>query len=158
MRDRLILAYARVWPSGLSPFMPGTCGSLVAVAFAPLIFMPLPWWGRLLLLVFVAVSGTWAAGHASRLLGKKDPKDVVIDEVLGQWMTYAPFAFLDIWGYAAGFLLFRLFDITKPPPVRNLESLPGGFGIMADDAGAGVLAALCLGGGLWAFGRCPFGF
>ncbi len=156
MKDRLLLAYARFWPSGLSPVAPGTCGSLAAAVLAPFIFMPLPLWGRLAVLAFVALSGTVAADRAARLLQKKDPKDVVIDEVLGQWITYAPFASLDVWGYAAGFALFRLFDITKPPPVRNLERLPGGVGIMADDAAAGVLAALCLGAALWAMGKPAF--
>lgn len=149
MRDTLILAYARVWPAGLSPAAPGTCGSLAASLLAPWIFMPLPLWGRALLLVVVALSGTWAADRAAHMLGKKDPKDVVIDEVLGQWITYFPFAALNFWGYAAGFALFRLFDITKPPPVGTLERLPGGIGIMADDAAAGVLAALCLAALLW---------
>ncbi len=144
MRDRYVLAFARLWPSGLSPVAPGTCGSLFAAVLAPFLFMPLPFWGRLVVLLLVAALGTLAADRAAHLLDEKDPKDVVVDELLGQWITYAPFATLGFWGYAAGFALFRLFDVTKPPPVRYLESLPGGLGIMADDAAAGVLAALCL--------------
>ena len=156
MRDTFILAYARLWPAGLSPVAPGTCGSLAAALLAPYLLMPLPLWARLLLLAGIAASGVWAADRAARLLGAKDPKSVVVDELLGQWITYLPFAALDFWGYAAGFALFRLFDVLKPPPVRNLERLPGGLGIMADDAAAGVLAALCLGLLLWLRGQIAF--
>lgn len=144
MRDFILLNYARVWPAGLSPFAPGTCGSLVAIALAPFIFMPLPLWARLLVLGFVLVTGTIAAGRAQDLLGRKDPSEVVIDEVLGQWVTILPFAGLALWEYAAAFCLFRLFDIVKPWPVRRLESMDGGFGIMIDDAAAGAYALACL--------------
>lgn len=144
MSDRFILAYARVGFAGLSPVAPGTCGSLAAALLAPCIFMPLPLWGRLLALVFVFATGVYASGRAEELLGKKDPSEVVIDEVLGQWITYLPFAALGFWEYAAGFVLFRAFDIVKPWPVRRLEALGGGLGIMVDDAAAGLYAMLCL--------------
>ena len=142
--DRVLLAYARVWPAGLSPVAPGTCGSLVAIPLAPFIFMPLPIWGRLLLLLALLVSGTIASGRAETLLQQKDPSEVVIDEVLGQWITCLPFASLGFWEYAAAFGLFRFFDITKPWPIRRLENLGNGFGVMVDDAMAGVYAMLCL--------------
>ena len=144
MRDILLLAYARVWPAGKSPYAPGTCGSLVAILLAPVIFMPLPFWGRCLALLFILATGVVAAGRAEQLLGRKDPGEVVIDEVLGQWVTLLPFASLSFWEYAAAFALFRLFDITKPWPVRQLEASGGGWGIMIDDAAAGVYALLCL--------------
>lgn len=144
MSDALLLAYARVGFAGKSPRAPGTCGSLVAIVLAPFIFMPLPLWGRLLLLLAVLVTGIHAASRAEILLQKKDPSEVVIDEVLGQWLTCLPFASLGFWEYAAAFALFRLFDITKPWPVRTLERLPGGTGIMLDDAAAGLYAMLCL--------------
>lgn len=144
MRDALLLNYARVWPAGLSPFAPGTCGSLAAVVLAPFIVMPLPLWGRLLVLLFVLVSGTVAAGRAEELLGKKDPSEVVIDEVLGQWIAILPFASLALWEYAAAFALFRLFDIVKPWPVRRLEAVSGGLGVMLDDMAAGGYALLCM--------------
>ena len=144
MRDSLALAYARVSFAGKSPYAPGTCGSLVAIVLAPFLFMPLPLWGRLLLLLAVLISGSMAASRAEVLLRKKDPSEVVIDEVLGQWLTCLPFASLGFREYAAAFALFRLFDITKPWPVRSLEKIPGGAGIMLDDAAAGIYAMICL--------------
>lgn len=144
MRDVFLLNYARVWPAGLSPFAPGTCGSFTAIISAPFLFMPLPLWGRLLALLFVLISGTVAAGRAEELLGKKDPSEVVIDEVLGQWIAILPFASLALWEYAAAFALFRLFDIFKHWPVRRLEAVDGGLGVMIDDAAAGLYALLCM--------------
>ncbi len=152
MRDDLILCYARVGFAGKSPIAPGTCGSLVAIILAPVIFMPLPIWGRLLLLAFVLWTGTKASTKAEELLQKQDPGEVVIDEVLGQWITCLPFTALNFWGYLAAFLLFRLFDITKPWPVRIFERLPAGHGIMWDDAVAGLYAMLSLGVLCWLFG------
>ena len=143
--DKILLAYARVGIAGKSPKAPGTCGSFVAIALAPFIFMPLPFWGRAILLLFVLVTGTIASARAEILLNKKDPSEVVIDEVLGQWITCLPFAALSLWEYVAAFALFRLFDIAKPWPVRKLEEVGGGLGVMIDDAAAGLYAMICLG-------------
>ncbi len=151
MKDSLLLAYARVGIAGKSPVAPGTCGSFAAIVLAPFVFMPLPLYGRLLLLLAVLITGTVAAGRAETLLGEKDPSEVVIDEVLGQWITCLPFASLGLWEYVAAFALFRLFDITKPWPVRQLEGIGGGLGIMIDDAAAGLYAMLCLGLIRWIF-------
>ncbi len=96
--------------------------------------------------VFVAALGVWASGRVERYTHQKDPQFVVIDEVSGQLLTYfTPFALLN-WKYLLlGFILFRVFDIWKPFPARQAESLPGGWGIMADDWIAGIYAGL----GLW---------
>jgi phosphatidylglycerophosphatase A len=88
--------------------------------------------------------GIWAAGRTARACGKKDPSLVVIDEVLGQWITLAGATALNWTSWLAAFALFRLLDIYKPPPVRQLEALPGGVGIVADDVMAGVYGALVL--------------
>ena len=120
------------------------------------------------LLIFLALAGVWASHLAADYSGIKDPQFVVIDEVAGQHLTlvlplipiampnlqthmdfsvYAIFSALSLvnWKYLlAGFLLFRLFDIWKPYPIKNLEKLPGGWGIMADDWLAGVYAAILL--------------
>ena len=120
------------------------------------------------LLIFLALAGVWASHLAADYSGIKDPQFVVIDEVAGQHLTlvlplipiampnlqthmdfsvYAIFSALSLvnWKYLlAGFLLFRLFDIWKPYPIQNLEKLPGGWGIMADDWLAGVYAAILL--------------
>ena len=144
MRDFLWLNYARVWPVGLSPIAPGTCSSLVAIVLAPVIFMPLPLWGRVLVLLFVLVTGAIASSRAEQILGKKDPAEAVIDEVFGQWIVLLPFAALALWEYVAAFVLFRFFDILKPWPISKLEEIEGGLGVMIDDAAAGVAALLCL--------------
>jgi phosphatidylglycerophosphatase A len=136
-----------VWPAGLCPRGPGTCGALVATLLAPWAFMPLPWWGRVLALAGLFVLGAWAAGRAEVLLGRKDPGQVVVDEVLGQWLTFLPFAALTPLGYLTGLALFRAFDIIKPFPVRRSETwLPGGWGVMLDDAVAGALSMAALAG------------
>lgn len=127
--------------------MPGTCGSLVAMVLAPFVFMPLPLYARICVLVALFVAGGIASTRAADLLGRKDPGEVVIDEVLGQWMTYAPFAVLSWPELVAGFVLFRIFDMTKPWPVKASEDwLPGGYGIMVDDAAAALYAIPCLWG------------
>jgi phosphatidylglycerophosphatase A len=98
----------------------------------------------LLLVVVFAVSaaGTWAATRAEKLLGKKDPGAVVVDEVAGQLVAllFVPKG-AGWWVLVAAFVAFRVFDIWKPYPVRRLEGLGGGLGIMADDLLAGFYAA-----------------
>jgi phosphatidylglycerophosphatase A len=122
----------------------------------------------ILLVLFLAFVGVWSAGKAAKFAGIKDPQFVVIDEVAGQHITlilplipvampnlaahldfsqYAIYSALSLlnWRYLlAGFVLFRLFDIWKPFPIRDLEKLHGGWGIMADDWLAGVYAAILL--------------
>jgi phosphatidylglycerophosphatase A len=85
-----------------------------------------------------------AAGIVAAESGRKDPQIVVIDEVLGQWLTLAGAARFDLPTFALAFGLFRLFDIWKPPPIRRIEQLPGGAGIVLDDMMAGVYGALVL--------------
>jgi phosphatidylglycerophosphatase A len=86
----------------------------------------------------------WAATRTARALQRKDPGVVVVDEVLGQWIALAGAHPLGWKAYLAAFVLFRLFDIWKPPPVRQLEALPEGLGIVSDDIMAGIYAALVL--------------
>jgi len=90
-----------------------------------------------LLIVLVTAIGIPAATLEARGCGKKDPQHVVIDEVAGQLVTLIACPLL--WKpLLAGFILFRAFDIVKPPPIRSLEKLPDGTGIVVDDLGAGV--------------------
>jgi len=95
-----------------------------------------PWAAILLALVAILV-GIPAATRVARTSGRKDPQFVVIDEVAGQLITLiaAPIAWQSL---LLGFILFRAFDIVKPPPVRHLERLPDGVGIVVDDVGAGL--------------------
>ncbi len=89
--------------------------------------------------------GIWASGRTIPIFGKSDPSEAVVDEVMGQFITFTFVPFGVTWPFIlAGFLLFRLFDIWKPFPVRTLEMLPGGLGICADDIVAGVYAGICL--------------
>ncbi|MGC1660342.1 MAG: phosphatidylglycerophosphatase A [Candidatus Acidiferrales bacterium] len=140
-----------------------------SVALDPFLFV------QLLLLVFTAAIGVWAAGRAAFHWRLHDPQKVVIDEVSGQHLTYVlglmlpvlasghPIAWKSFplglvsweaplnWKYLlAGLILFRAFDIWKPFPARQAESLPGGWGIMADDWIAGIYAALVLWALRWA--------
>ena len=96
-----------------------------------------------LLIALVVAIGIPAATLEARGCGKKDPSHVVIDEVAGQLLTLV--ACPIVWqALLAGFILFRVFDIVKPPPVRSLERLPEGTGIVVDDLGAGVYALIVL--------------
>lgn len=95
--------------------------------------------------------GIWASTIAAKESGRKDPQIVVVDEVLGQWITLAAAIPLNWKSIVAAFLLFRLFDIWKPRPVRDLESLPGGTGIVADDLAAGVYGAVVLLAAEWIY-------
>ncbi len=136
---------------GYSPKAPGTAGSLAALLMAIALhrylgFTPLDF---LLLAAILFLPAVWAAGVTARASGLKDPQFVVVDEVVGQWIALAGAASLNWKSFLAAFALFRLFDIWKPPPVRQLESLPGGWGINLDDVMAGVYAALVL----WAAAR-----
>ena len=99
----------------------------------------------LVLLIGLTIAGIWAASRTEALLARKDPGVVVIDEVIGQLIAFVfvP-AEAGAWAIVAGFVAFRVFDIWKPYPVRRLESLESGLGIMADDVLAGLYAATVL--------------
>jgi len=143
---RLALTLATWFGCGYFPWGPGTAGSLAALAIAALLHFYLV--STRVTLVFLAIllflPGVWAATQTARYVQTEDPGLVVIDEVLGQWITLAGVAVLNTKSLIAGFLLFRLLDIWKPWPIRKLERLPEGWGIMADDVAAGILGALML--------------
>jgi phosphatidylglycerophosphatase A len=143
---------------GLMPFAPGTWGSLGAVLVAGLLYagmrhvgLSIAWYDTVLaalLLIACVLSiawGRWAIEHfASRARKPGDPGPFVLDEVAGQWLSVIalpvaglPFA---TWAgvYAMQFFLFRVFDVLKPPPGRQLERLPAGWGILTDDLGVAV--------------------
>jgi phosphatidylglycerophosphatase A len=96
-------------------------------------------------IVALTFAGTWAATRVERLFRRKDPKPVVIDEVVGQLITllFVPFS-ASLRVIVIGFFVFRAFDILKPYPIRRLESFRGGIGIMADDVLAGVYGAILM--------------
>ena len=129
--------------TGYAPIAPATAGSF---AYAVLWWGlwtwlgPIPIWVQLVALAAVTAVGIWVAGALEREHGE-DPRLCVIDEVAGMQVTYLGLATGPL-GWLAGFFWFRLFDILKPFGVRRLEKLGGGVGIMVDDLGAGVLAAI----------------
>jgi phosphatidylglycerophosphatase A len=131
---------ATVFGLGLVPFAPGTAASAAAALGYVLVLHDLsrPLYVALIALLFLAGVAASAA-HAAEL-GQLDPGRIVVDEVCGQLIALAflPAAWVPV---GASFALFRFFDIIKPWPIRKLEKLPGGWGIMADDVGAGLAAA-----------------
>ncbi len=141
---RVAVALATAGYAGFFPFAPGTVGSAVGVGvWAAARLAGATAVAEALLVVSLLVVGALAASEAERRLGTTDPGPVVIDEVMGQCVTLiaAPLT----WHTALlGFLLFRAFDIVKPPPARQLERAHGGWGIMLDDLAAGAYAAIVL--------------
>ena len=147
--DRIAVLIATVFGAGYSPFAPGTVGSAVTVALLWLI--PFSRAGLLLFLVAVVVVGTWAAHRAERAIGGKDPGAIVIDEVAG--MTLSVIAFpLTPAVLLAGFVLFRVFDVVKPPPARESQRIRGGVGVMIDDLIAGLYALAIIALSRWLLG------
>lgn len=139
--------------AGLSPVAPGTMGTLAAVPLW-LFLSLLPLGAYVVGLLAVIGFGIWICGESSRLLGIPDCPGIVFDEIAGFCVAATPllFGFDDSpWlGLFWAFVLFRIFDIWKPWPIRMLDSqVHGGLGIMADDLLAGVYAALVLGVMAW---------
>ena len=148
LTDTILVNIATLWIAGRGPKAPGTWGSLVAMFLAPFVFLPLPVLYRIGVLAVIFVLGSLAASRAETVMGQKDPGCVVIDELLGLWVCYLLFAQLSPLLLVAGFVLFRVFDIAKPWPVRASETwLPGGWSVMLDDVFAGVYAGVGLWGG-----------
>jgi phosphatidylglycerophosphatase A len=139
----LALVLATWFGCGYAPKGPGTAGSLGALLIAwPLRHQP-SWFFALLALIFLAPA-IWSASSTALQVNKKDPQIVVIDEVIGQWIALAGAAMYSPAAWITAFLLFRGFDIWKPWPIRQLERLPSGTGIVMDDVMAGIYAALVL--------------
>jgi phosphatidylglycerophosphatase A len=146
MKSKVAFAIATWFGCGYWPVGPGTAGSLAALAIAYFLAARSGWqpWYFGALAVALTPIGIWAASVTAREIKAKDPSIVVVDEVLGQWITLVGALALNWKSWLAALFLFRLFDIWKPPPVRNLEALPAGTGIVADDLMAGVYGALVL--------------
>lgn len=141
-QQRLWIMLATLGPVGHLRPAPGSWGSAMALLPAAGLAMIGSWSLEIATLV-VCVLGIRAASIYEVVTGRKDAKEIIIDEVAGQWIALLVVP-VDWRWWLAAFCLFRLFDITKPGPVRMAEGLPGGLGVMADDIVAGVLAAVCL--------------
>lgn len=149
-RPFIALACATALGAGYAPFAPGTVGSAVGLII---------WWllrgtpsGQAAAIVVLFVAGAWSGSIAERYAKRTDPSFVVVDEVVGMLITL----FLNPVGWVGasiGFLVFRIADIIKPYPANRLERLPGGWGVMADDAMAAVYSNLLLRAALAVAGR-----
>lgn len=150
---------------GYIPIAPGTFGSAVGVVIYLIvalieanigIYLSTKGWrleqistlffsANLVLLAAFCIAGIIASARTSKILNNKDPQKVVVDEVMGQLVVFLFIPFGVHWVYVfAGFLLFRLFDIWKPYPIRAFEDIPNGIGVCADDLVAGVYGGICL--------------
>jgi len=135
--------------AGYFPLAPGTAGSLLGVAVV-ISLGRLPLRPPLAIAVLAACSvalfalGVWAAGKAEDFFGRTDPGQVVVDEVVGQMLTFLLIPHATWKWLAGGFLLFRAFDIVKPFPARQAERIPRGWGIMLDDVVAGMYSLAVL--------------
>ena len=154
--DRLALAISTCGV-GLIPFAPGTFGALVGVIIFYGLFLACkssPQYFQVVVIIaslIVTALGIWASNYGEKIFGEKDAQRIVVDEVAGQVISYILVAPMMIAQLSkptiiiiAGFLLFRTFDIWKPYPIRQLEKLGGGLGVMADDVLAGIYAAVVL--------------
>jgi len=147
--NRLALLIATFGYVGFFPIAPGTAGSFAALVLYALVrWIDLPA-VELAAIVAVFAVGVWAATRSEVLLGGTDPGPIVIDEVLGMLMTLAWLP-LSLTGVVVGFLLFRIYDVIKPYPARRCEDAPGGWGVMLDDAMAGIYGQVTLRVLVWA--------
>ena len=146
-------AIATIFGIGYLRPAPGTWGSLFALVLAILLVETFGVIGFLFALVSTCVFGWWATSKYLQQIKTKDPSEVVIDELIGQWIAILPIAMavfylnlesLDLWpGWISSFLFFRLFDILKPSLIGWADKKNGALGVMLDDIFAGVAAAIC---------------
>jgi phosphatidylglycerophosphatase A len=132
--------------TGYSPFAPGTTGTLVAVVLLIieyLIFGHYVWVSNLIIVILTIYPSVMIADAGEKYFNRKDPESVVIDEILGYWVSvlFFPFSWITI---VSAFILFRIMDITKPFPIKKSENFSGGFGIMLDDIISGIYANIIL--------------
>jgi len=130
--------------AGLAPRAPGTFGSLVGLVAAWWLFeLPLPW--RIALVLAVIGFGIWVCGESARRLDRHDDQRIVFDEIAGVLLTSLAVVERTWVALALVFVFFRIFDILKPWPIRDVDhSLRGGLGIMLDDLIAALFAAVCV--------------
>ena len=133
---------ATLGPIGRKLPAPGTSGSLVAIV-AGYFMVPIGWFPFLILTITISFIGIFLAEIYSETTRTHDSREIIIDEVAGQWVALL-FVPHDIFYFIAAFILFRLFDITKCWPVYWAERLPGGIGVMVDDLTAGLMAGIIL--------------
>ncbi len=151
MYKRLIKFIASGFGAGYFPVAPGTAGSLLGVGYWWLLTLLLPW-AHWLVFVAVVLFAVWCAGEAAEILRRPDPSCVVIDEIAAMPLALAGLAARP-WPIIIGFACFRLFDIWKPPPVRESQHFSGGLGIVLDDLLAALYACGAAHAILWTVAR-----
>lgn len=129
--------------SGAFPYAPGTVGTLMAIPIY-LLLQPLPWWLYTILVIIATVLSMWLCDVLSKEIGVHDHQGMVIDEFIGYWVTMIAAPKGWIW-VVMGFVLFRFFDIIKPPPINYIDKyVGGGIGIILDDVVAGLMALIVM--------------
>jgi phosphatidylglycerophosphatase A len=169
-RDRLILLVAQGFGSGRLPAAPGTWGSLVGIAWFVVLVASGNFWVYLIGTGAGIIAGVWFCDRAERIMGRKDPGSIVLDEIVavplvyGSWVIVAELhiggcSLRDLaevgnvwWMLGTGFVVFRLLDALKPWPIRAMQRVRGGWGVVVDDLAAAICAALVLYGFMVAFG------
>ncbi len=142
MNQKIVKFLACGFGSGLLPVAPGTFGTLAGVPIC-LLCLPLPWFLRLLFVLALTALSVYVASRAEEIYQKKDDQRIVIDEIVGFQVAMLPVAITGLH-LGVAFVLFRIFDILKPFPLNRLQSLPGGWGVVMDDVGAGVYAGILM--------------
>ena len=140
---RLVILLATWGGVGFSPLAPGTAGTVAAIPLF-LLLAPFPLYVYLPCVLGIGLVACWAAGRAEIIFQEQDNQRIVIDEAIGFFITMT--AVPAQWSYIlVGFLLFRVFDILKPPPIRLIErTVKGGVGVVLDDVLAGIYAHISL--------------
>ncbi len=133
--------FSTVLKIGYLPIAPGTWGSLAALLIWFVIIGHISSITLIVLIIIIFILGVSTSSVTERALAKKDPSVIVIDEWVGQWIALLFLPKSLFWGLVA-FALFRLFDIWKPNPIKTLDNMPSGWGIMLDDVLAGIYALL----------------
>jgi phosphatidylglycerophosphatase A len=135
---------------GKLPFAPGTWASLIATIFWYFLFTNIDLFFLPIVTIFLLILGYIASDRIVKNSKEHDPSRIVIDEWVGQWITFTMLP-VNIYTGVIGFIAFRIIDIVKPGPVKRMERLPGGWGIMADDVLAGVIAYFVVLFSYWIF-------
>ena len=142
-KGKMVLFFSTVGYVGKIPFAPGTFGSVIGLVIC-LVLSRVSLSISVLFIIALILAAVWLSERAEQIIGKKDPGCIVIDEVAGMVVTMAGLPFNTLTAIA-GFVLFRVLDIMKPPPVRTIQdSLSGGAGVVMDDVAAGIIGNLLL--------------
>ena len=143
MKNIIARWFSTVFKIGYLPIAPGTWGSLAAFALWFLIIESISTITFITLIVVIFAFGIYTSSITEKDLGKKDPSVIVVDEWVGQWIALLFLPKSLLWGLVA-FALFRLFDIWKPYPIKTLDKMSSGWGIMLDDVLGGIYALIVL--------------